>query len=277
MTLSPVAFALLLSVLGGVDEVAREAEVSRLVGQGEAAIPMLTEVLGIGRWRARQVAVDALERVGVPAIPVLMSTARHHPQMDGRRLAIRSLGRLLGRAGCDSLRRFGQTSDRGTAVTALGATPCRPSYIEPFLSDPDPDVRRRAVDSFAKANVAYSDSGDTESVIRLLYDPNRMVREAAATSLAQSNPDALVNALRTVRGRSRVALIRTIEGNWHDRFVDPMVALMRSASWSEQVAIVDVLGARERGRIALAEVDARRLHPYVKSRLERALEAGRGD
>ena len=271
MTLTQATFALLLSVLGGADEEAREVEISRLAAEGSDAIPVLKEVLENGRWRARQAAIETLGRVGGPAIPALMSTARHHPQVDGRRLSIRVLGRLLDKEGCDSLLSLGRMAERGVVATALGTPPCGPSVIEPFLSDPDPDVRRRAIESHME-----SSGLNALPIVGLLSDSHRMVKEAAVVSLVKSNPDTLMSVMPTVRG-SRVVLIRALEGSWPDRFIEPLIVLMKSGSWPEQAAIVDVLGSREVGRAALVNLDTKRLHPYVRSRVDYMLEAERGD
>ena len=276
MTLTRATFALLLSVLGGADEEAREVEISRLAAEGSDAIPVLKEVLENGRWRARQAAIETLGRVGGPAIPALMSTARHHPQVDGRRLSIRVLGRLLDKEGCDSLLSLGRMAERGVVATALGTPPCGPSVIEPFLSDPDPDVRRRAIESYTMALAVNPESGNLEPIVGLLSDSHRMVKEAAVVSLVKSNPDTLMSVMPTVRG-SRVVLIRALEGSWPDRFIEPLIVLMKSGSWPEQAAIVDVLGSREVGRAALVNLDTKRLHPYVRSRVDYMLEAERGD
>ncbi len=280
MMLPQTTFVLLLSILGGVDDDAREAEVARLSAEGASAIPTLTRVLDVGRWRARAAAVDGLARVGEPAIPTLMNVVRRHAQVDARRLAILALGRLLEASAPDSLMLFSETSDRGSVVTALGWAGCEPPVIRPFFHDDAPDVRRRAVEAYAKAIAAHPGPGGIDPLVDLLADSHHMVRETSAAALVESGPNGpnrLLTALRSLRPSFRVSAVRALNGHLKDDLIEPLVEHAESVPWTEQVAVVGILSGTAPGRAALAGLDASSFHPVVRSRIERALEADGGD
>jgi len=273
MILTQTALVLLLSMLGG-DERTREAEIERLIAQGSRAIPALVRVLEEGRWQARGSAMEALEGIGEAALPMLIEIARNHPEIDSRRTAILALGRVLGASRCDSLRGFTTGEDRGIGVTAMGAASCFPKEVAVLLTDRDPDVRRRAIGAYAETMTAHPDEANVERLTDRLSDVDRAVREAAAVSLARLNPSALVDALPPLE-TSRVIPIRALEGRVTQSLVEPLKHLLGSATWAEQAAIVDVLGSSEAGRSVLRQIDLSRLHPFVVSRIDRALESGR--
>ena len=58
--------------------------------------------------------LEALERIGPASLNLLMQTARDHPRIDARRLAIRSLGRVGGPAVQDSDGTWRRRFQRGT-------------------------------------------------------------------------------------------------------------------------------------------------------------------
>ena len=167
-----------LSALAGADGPERTAAIESLVATGD--------VDGIGQavyregWRERDGLIDALEKIGVDAVPVLVDLARHHPKVDGQRLAIRSLG-FVGLVARDSLLALVAIKHRDLIVEALGRIGDKRDVplVRSLLADGHPDVRRRA----ALALFSLAGKSAATDLAMLLDDAHHGVRFVAAEAL----------------------------------------------------------------------------------------------
>ena len=79
-----------LPALSGVDGPDRTAAIDSLVASGN--VVWISQVVYHVGWRERDGLIDALEKIGLDAVPTLTHIARTHPKIFEQRLAIRSMG-----------------------------------------------------------------------------------------------------------------------------------------------------------------------------------------
>ncbi len=176
-----------LPALEGPDTPERAAAVDSLVALGAGRATVLGGTLRQVGWRAREGVLDALARIGPASLPVLMHTARSHPKVDARRLAVRAMGRIGGEAARDSLLRILDTPDRDIVIKALGMTedPSVAPVVCRYLKDGRVDVRRQAVVALGKAAGLEA----VDRIVDALSDNHHSVRFAAAGALEAIGPE----------------------------------------------------------------------------------------
>ena len=263
-----------LPALEGPDTPERAAAVDSLAALGAERVETLIGTLREVGWRAREGILDALARIGPASLPVLMHTARSHPRVDARRLAVRAVGRIGGEAARDSLLRILDTPDRDIVIKALGMTedPSVAPVICRYLKDARVDVRRQAVTALGKTAGLEA----VDRIIGALSDSHHSVRFAAAGALEAIGPQAagaLLKGTHRLSGPGRHLAIRTLGHFQYRPAAGVLKRELASRDWSLRAVAAEALAAVD-GRACvgpLEEALRKEAHPFVRERIRSSL------
>lgn len=270
-----VAMAQLISSLQGVPGTARDEAIAQVSGLLDAAA---WAVLDSANWRGRDAAITGMEEAVPPRMTLLLEIGRKHQKIATRRTAIRAIGRT-GIAGyCDSLSSFlGQGSDSVVLDAMVGRKDCQNVVVDPYLEDPDDDVRRRAFQLLVSMNQPRA-LAESESA---LGDNHYGVRQVASGFLRQSGDDAIPVLRAAMKDTSRLrrstALMTLGEIGEAGRAV--LAKSFGTSEWYDRIIAADGLG-RIGGAQALDSIESQILvetHPLVLVSLKRARTQALGE
>ncbi len=265
-----------LPALDGPDGPERTQAIERLDELGVEGLDQVGEALYEVGWRAREVILDALVRIGPRATPLLMRVARRNPKVDARRVAVRSLGAIGGRAVQDSLLELLDTPERDMVVQALGAVgdPATGPLIRRFVDDACVDVRRQALIALGKTTGAQA----VDLMVDALMDQHHSVRFAAAgaiESLGSEGAGALLEGIDQLSGPSRYLAVRTLGRLRYRPAAGRLARLLADADWGIRAAAAEALGRLDEdvGRLALEGALRVEKHPFVRERIQISLQS----
>jgi HEAT repeat protein len=202
---------------------------------------------------------------------LLLEIGRKHLKLATRRTAIRAIGRTGVAGYCDSLSSFlGQGSDSVILDAMVGRKDCQKSIVDPYLDDPDDDVRRRAFQLL----VSTDPPGALAKSKSALGDNYFGVRQVASGFLRQSGQEAIpvlkAAMADTSRLRRSTALMTLGEIGHDGRAV--LARSFGSSEWYDRIIAADGLG-RIGGSQAVDSIESQILvetHPLVLVSLKRA-------
>ena len=263
-----VAMAQLISSLQGLPGTARDEAIAQVSGLQDAAI---WAVLDSANWRGRDAAITGMEEAVPPRMTLLLEIGRKHLKLATRRTAIRAIGRTGVAGYCDSLSSFlGQGSDSVILDAMVGRKDCQKSIVDPYLDDPDDDVRRRAFQLL----VSTDPPGALAKSKSALGDNYFGVRQVASGFLRQSGQEAIpvlkAAMADTSRLRRSTALMTLGEIGHDGRAV--LARSFGSSEWYDRIIAADGLG-RIGGSQAVDSIVSQILvetHPLVLVSLKRA-------
>lgn len=270
-----VAMAQLISSLQGVPGTARDEAIAQVSGLLDAAA---WAVLDSANWRGRDAAITGMEEAVPPRMTLLLEIGRKHQKIATRRTAIRAIGRT-GIAGyCDSLSSFlGQGSDSVVLDAMVGRKDCQNVVVDPYLEDPDDDIRRRAFQLLVSMNQPRA-LAESESA---LGDNHYGVRHVASGFLRQSGDDAIPVLRAAMKDTSRLrrstALMTLGEIGEAGRAV--LAKSFGTFEWYDRIIAADGLG-RIGGAQAVDSIESQILvetHPLVLVSLKRARTQALGE
>jgi HEAT repeat protein len=189
---------------------------------GQAAIPVLVQLLQSERVTARWKAADLLKERGPdarPAVPALLQ-ALHYSDAHVQTVAVTAL-EAIGYTGPEAipvlqamLTREGRLSaERALAHYGAQAAPAVPRLID-LLRDSDSEVRWNAALTLGK--IGPDAKAAVPNLVAALKDENALVREHAAEALGDIGPDArdaipeLVAVLKDPEARVRRDAVRSL-------------------------------------------------------------------
>ncbi|WP_220680767.1 HEAT repeat domain-containing protein [Methanofollis formosanus] len=185
------------------DEGVRWAALEALGKIGTPALPVLTGLLGAEDVDLRWGAAVALGEVGDAAAVGPLGEALGDPDRYVRTRAALALA-AIGAASCDVLAGAAGSSDAGTrwaAALALGRIPspaCVPA-LRSLLADPNSEVRWKA----AEALGAIGSDEAVAALVPLLADPDPEVKAGAVAALAGIGADAAAPVVEGLKVRDR--------------------------------------------------------------------------
>lgn len=195
---TPFAVAALMEALSDSQHAVRVEAALGLVRCGARADGDTTRVLVAaleeGSWARAEEIITALVRLGPAAERLLIRSIGLRPrdEADRRRRvrAVEALGRLGSAAAVSLMRSFhasGDTTLRFATVKALASIGASGvSTLAPFLSDPHPTIRLRALQALVRRQAL-----DPALAIRLLGDEDSQVRSLAASAVRDDIAAAL--------------------------------------------------------------------------------------
>jgi outer membrane protein assembly factor BamB/HEAT repeat protein len=196
LSTSPAAVRDWANRLLGDDPKVRATAEAALVRGARRSVPLLKRFLAPEHEDLHVVTFEIIQRIGPPAIPLLVELLRHE-RVSIRRTAVDELIDLAPHTEWiqPALRRALSDEDStvaGDAARALGAlgksaTPSVGALVE-TLSHPDPYVRIYAAE--ALASIGPNAAGATNALAQALGDPVPGVRWAACEALASIGPAA---------------------------------------------------------------------------------------
>jgi len=263
-----IVMAQLIGSLQGVPGTARDEAITQVSGLPDAAV---WAMLDSANWRGRDAAITGLEEAVPPRMHLLLEIGRKHPKLATRRTAMRAIGRTDIAGYCDSLSSFlGQDSDSVVLDAMVGRTDCQNVVVDPYLDDPDDDVRRRAYQLLVSMNQPRA-LAEAESA---LGDSHYGVRQLASAFLKQSGDDAIPLLKAAMKDTSRLrrstALMTLGEVGEVGRVV--LANSFGTSEWYDRVIAADGLG-RIGGAQAVDSIELQILvetHPLVLVSLKRA-------
>ncbi len=267
--------ARLILLLEGADSEARSRAIDSLAEVGRTTVAPLEAGLRTAGWRGREGILEALSRVGEPALETLMTTARSHPRADARRLAVRSIGQIGSQGAIDSLLLLLDGPERDLAAQGLGesgdlrAAPA----IRGLLSDPLPAVRRRAVVALG----SLLGPAAVEPVMAMMTDDDHGVRGAAAGVLAVLGPDVWTSAasrLERLPPASQVLAARALGRTGDAGAIAVIQPLLASDDWAVRAAAASCLlrMGEASPHDALGQALAQETHPLARSLMRTTFE-----
>ena len=153
----------------------------------------------------------------------------------------------------------------------LGDSTAAP-FLRALLHDGHPDVRRRAALAL-KQITGYRSVVD---LVILLDDPHHGVRFAVVDALIDLGNMAGETALlhwKDLGLPGKMSAIKLWRGLHFVPALPILEQLIRHRDWSLRASAIDALGALGSSQIRLDDALAHEQHPYVRARLETAMEA----
>jgi HEAT repeat protein len=221
----------------------------RCVGIGEPAIAPLIAALRFKRvddpeeWRMRKAPVDALSKIGIPAIPSLIMTLEDD-NTDVCRAAVNALSKI-GKPALEPVMEALGSESFGVcraAVEVLGKLRDARA-VEPLIASLETShwylIRKAAAESLGK----IGDARAASALVETLKDDYFKVREAASEALVQIGKPAfetLLGALHYREWRVRRSTAKILGRIGDARAVEPLIAVLadddrdvrETAAWS---------------------------------------------
>ncbi|HEY7509281.1 MAG TPA: HEAT repeat domain-containing protein [Vicinamibacteria bacterium] len=198
----------LLRIARDPQDAARLRAVAALgeIGYQEAAGPLRDMATGDPDPRARQTALDAVQRLGGDPALLALRAALRDTSADVRTTAVRGLGSRRDTPSFDAMLQLTRDREEPVRVAALQTialfrdrAPAVRAAAVAMLADPSPTVRREGASVLGGLGPAPADP----ALLALLRDPEAGVRQAAAYSLGRS----FVEADRAVAERALSAAL----------------------------------------------------------------------
>jgi HEAT repeat protein len=272
-----------------------------IVGLGDPAIGPLIEAIAGAYWTTQRGIATTLVRYGDDGVPLLIEALGRSEDAATRGIAARALGSIANAGAADALIRAcgrdRQWSVRAFAADALGQIGGVEAAhaLRRALGDRDPDVRRVAAQSLGR--IASGLSADTlaasaeaerrraalersiSPLLEALEDERYGVRSSAARALGRIGGRAAASLVPIARGAdphtAGLAMMALgICGGEQAR--ELLVERLETGDWVVRAWAADILGSLpdQEVKALLRAAHGREEHPYVRARLEQALETG---
>jgi HEAT repeat protein len=248
-----------------------------------SAVSSLQPLLDDPDWGVRQAAVESLGRIeDVSATPLLLEAVKgadHVPDQDGAAAVRAAAVEALGRIGAPAVPALLEALHgrhvklRETAIGALGAIggPAAVAALGEMVADDRSSVRQAAMAALVRA----AGQAAIPALATALAHKDPMTRKCAADTLGTLHESSAVTAVRTAlsdRDRTvRDAAVRALSAIGRPEAVSALVAGMRTGERDLQAAIASALKSFE---WAPADASERVVHAAVHGRFDEAASAG---
>lgn len=275
-----------------------------IVGLGDPAIGPLIEAIAGAYWIIQRGIATTLVRYGDDGVPLLIEALGRSEDATTRGIAARALG-SIGDAGaaqaliraCGRDRRWSVRASAADALGSIGGAEATHA-LRRALGDRDPDVRRVAAQSLGR--IASGLSADTlaapaeaarrraalersvGALLEALEDERYGVRSSAARALGRIGGRAAASLVPMARGgdpRTAGLAMMALGVCGGEQARELLVDRLETGDWVVRAWAADVLGGMpdQEVKALLRAAHGREEHPYVRARLEQALEAAEGE